>query len=325
MAASSLPAKLGRLLMASPTLAGLLAVFPLSAATPSSHPIPQKTASDHLHNLFRATPRILSGSSPEDDAAFAELERLGVGTIVSVDGARPDVEAARRHGIRYIHLPIGYDGISAERQAQLAAAARSIPGSIYVHCHHGRHRGPAAAALLCQTTEGWSHRQATDWLKLAGTSPDYPGLYRSVNAFTPALRSDPLPRPDLPEISPPSTTVDAMVQLDDRMSYLESSKRLNWKPVPSHPDLDPKQVAMLVLEHYRELLRTPETARQTEGFREDLRRSEATARRLREALDASPIDPTVAASALADLSRACKTCHATHRDRPRNDSAPTRP
>ncbi len=34
-------------------------------------------------------------------------------------GAKPDVETARKHGIRYVHLPHGYDGISATLQLQL--------------------------------------------------------------------------------------------------------------------------------------------------------------------------------------------------------------
>ena len=29
----------------------------------------------------------------------------------------------------------------------LARAARTLPGPIFVHCHHGMHRGPAAAAV----------------------------------------------------------------------------------------------------------------------------------------------------------------------------------
>src|SRR5947209_839442 len=62
-----------------------------------------------LHNVFRLTDKLYSGSSPDGDEGFASLQRLGVKTVISVDGARPDVERAHQFGMRYIHLPIGYD------------------------------------------------------------------------------------------------------------------------------------------------------------------------------------------------------------------------
>jgi len=34
--------------------------------------------STHVHHLFRATTNVFSGNSPDSDAAFAEIVRLGV-------------------------------------------------------------------------------------------------------------------------------------------------------------------------------------------------------------------------------------------------------
>src|SRR6185436_3172872 len=114
----------------------------------STHAVGNALPSTQLHNLFRVTTNILSGSSPYRDAAFAEIARLGVKTIISVDGTRPDVETARNHGLRYIHLPFGYAGVPTNRVAELVKAARTASGPIYVHCHHGLHRGPAAVAVI---------------------------------------------------------------------------------------------------------------------------------------------------------------------------------
>src|SRR5262245_6224214 len=52
-----------------------------------------------LHNVYRLGDRLYSGSSPEGDAGFASLRKLGVKTVLSVDGARPDLERARRYGL----------------------------------------------------------------------------------------------------------------------------------------------------------------------------------------------------------------------------------
>ncbi|MEZ6081685.1 MAG: hypothetical protein R3C56_40245 [Pirellulaceae bacterium] len=57
---------------------------------------------------------------PEGAAAFNELVQLGVKTIITVDGAQPDVATAKQFGLRYVHLPHGYDGIPENRVAELA-------------------------------------------------------------------------------------------------------------------------------------------------------------------------------------------------------------
>src|SRR6516164_7654896 len=47
-----------------------------------------------LHNVFRISAGLYSGSVPEGDAGFDSLHRLGIRTVISVDGARPDVDRA---------------------------------------------------------------------------------------------------------------------------------------------------------------------------------------------------------------------------------------
>lgn len=75
-----------------------------------------------LHNVYRLDEKLLSGSSPEGELGFRSLQDLGVRTVLSVDGARPDVELARKYGLRYVHLPIGYDGITREQALRLSRA-----------------------------------------------------------------------------------------------------------------------------------------------------------------------------------------------------------
>jgi hypothetical protein len=77
-----------------------------------------------IDNFYQLTSRIYSGAAPEGDAAFAELKRLGVKTIITVDGAKPDVAMAEKFGIRYVHLPVGYDGVPAKQALRLVIADR---------------------------------------------------------------------------------------------------------------------------------------------------------------------------------------------------------
>ncbi len=133
--------------------------------------------SSQLHNLRQIYPRVFVGGEPQDDADFAELERMGIRTVVSVDGTQPQVAAAKQYGLRYVHIPIGYDGISEEAGLALAQVVRSIKGPIYFHCHHGKHRGPAAAAIACLAEGMIDTRQAIEILEKSGTSRDYAGLF----------------------------------------------------------------------------------------------------------------------------------------------------
>ena len=67
-----------------------------------------------LSNVVAFHDGFYSGSAPAGDAGFDSLSSLGIKTILSVDGAMPDVELADKYGMRYVHLPIGYDGFDDE-------------------------------------------------------------------------------------------------------------------------------------------------------------------------------------------------------------------
>src|SRR4051794_9961460 len=57
---------------------------------------PQRLHLKGIENLYRLEPRLYSGGQPEGDDGFSALRALGIRTIITVDGARPDLEAARR-------------------------------------------------------------------------------------------------------------------------------------------------------------------------------------------------------------------------------------
>lgn len=259
-----------------------------------------------VHNAFRVTPNVLSGSQPEGDTAFAALARLGVKTLVSVDGAKPDVAAARRHGLRYIHLPIGYDGIPAGRVPELARAAGD--GPVFVHCHHGKHRGPAAVAIICQSTSGWTPAEAEAWMKNAGTAADYAGLYRAAREFRPITAEQLAKVGPLPEVAKTPDIIDAMVALDERYDALKTAQKSGWK-TPAATD------ATLLWEHLRELARTEDTAARPADYRTTLAENEIAAKGLRNALQATPLDTAAADVAFKAIGQSCITCHKAHRNK----------
>ena len=113
-----------------------------------------------IHNYRRWSDHVAQGGQPEGDKAFQALKAEGITTVVTVDGAMPDVEGAERVGLKYVHIPIGYDGISKDEEARIVKAVTESKGPVFVHCHHGLHRGPAAAALARMSLDGISNETA---------------------------------------------------------------------------------------------------------------------------------------------------------------------
>lgn len=228
-----------------------------------------------IHNVFSLGPDIYSGSTPVGDEGFRSLARLGIKTLISVDGAKPEVELARRHGLRYVHLPHGYDGINSERQLQLAKAGAVLPGPIYVHCHHGKHRGPAAAAVIYMANGGWTTSDAEAWLHRAGTSTNYSGLYATVRTFKrPSRAQVEKVSEDFPAAAKVSSLVEAMIALDLRWDHLKSIQTSGYRAPQNHPDILPLNEIVLLREQYREAQRLPDAALKGTDFIERLRIAE---------------------------------------------------
>ncbi len=267
-----------------------------------------------LHNTFRVTPRIFSGSQPDSDAALAALAKLGVKTIVSVDGSKPDVERAHQFGLRYVHLPFGYDGVPANRVAELAKVTTVEPGPFYVHCHHGLHRGPTAVAIICEADEHWRPDQAVAWLREAGTSDDYPGLYRSAREFKAPTAVQVASATNFPEVARTSSLVDTMVTIDDHFSWLKQSQAVGWKTPPGHPDVSPKHEATILWELVREIPRVSDLTSRPEDFQQKLAATERAAGSLR-ALLGTPADHSALDTAFVHCAQSCAACHRTYRNR----------
>lgn len=269
-----------------------------------------------LHNVFEVTPGVFSGSSPETREDFEALRALGVRTIVSVDGARPSVESARREGIRYVHLPAGYDGIDGE-VARAAAAAIELagPGGVYVHCHHGLHRGPAACATALVRLGRMTPESGEAFLRRAGTSGAYPGLWSSVRDAVPmsaAELSGAIFDSVLPEVSEVSGLVEGMIAIDAVWERLKLVRDAGWGVPAEHPDVVPAAEAGMLADAFRVLAEGAESRALGEDCTASLVRAAAEASALEEAL--ASVDSERASDAFAAVAASCTDCHKTYRN-----------
>jgi protein tyrosine phosphatase (PTP) superfamily phosphohydrolase (DUF442 family) len=279
--------------------------------TPSFLPEDGPTEADYptLHNLIQVTDRIYSGAQPHGEAAFADLAKLGVKTVVSVDGARPDLETAEKHGLRYVHIPIQYSSVPEEACKALTRVADEAEGPLYIHCHHGKHRGPAAAAIACIASGASDAKGALAILKKAGTSENYSGLWRDVEAFRKPEPGEVLP--ELVSVADVGSMVAAMAKIDRARDNLKLFLAADWGVLEDHPDLVAAQEARKIKEGYEAALENLADD-SDEQLKSWLGESRSTSEVLETALQGQ--DKLQATQHFDKLQKACKTCHADYRN-----------
>jgi protein tyrosine phosphatase (PTP) superfamily phosphohydrolase (DUF442 family) len=306
--------KSGVVLVLSVLLLGCEANRETTAETPAA---PVVKVDDHgdpvgLHRHRRWSETIGQGAQPEGEEAFRNLQALGYKTVLSVDGSVPDVELAAKFGLAYAHVPIGYDGITIEEQIEIIKTVKESPGPVYVHCHHGKHRGPAAAMIARECLEGVSAEDAVKALELSETSKDYAGLYRDVREFKAPSAEAIAAAPKPPAAVKPKGVRAAMVDVDHRFDFLKQSMENGWNPPPKSPDVSPKHEAKMLWELYREMARVEEAKAKGEDFLKHMGEAEKAAGTLEDALRAA--NKEAATAAFKAVKKSCDSCHSIYRN-----------
>lgn len=266
-----------------------------------------------LHNVVAYGDGLWSGAQPEGEEAFATLQRLGIRTVVSVDGAAPDVVAAERHGIRYIHLPISYDTVPAERQKQLAQVIANTKGPLYMHCHHGKHRSAAAVGAAAVVAGKCSADVATARMKVSGTAEAYTGLWAAVANAQPAsaaeLASD---LKGLPQIATVSGLVATMAEIDLVHDLVKTAKEAKWQAPSFHPDLLASKETRRLRDLFARLADDADSKKLDAGYQTILLRAIDEVTKLDEAVRNG--DAATADTLFDRVGKTCKECHKTYRD-----------
>ena len=304
-----------RLVEAVPDSTGQVDARELAAPSPDGM-IPQNAPG--LSNLVTYQEGFISGSVPEGAIGLDSLASLGVRTIISVDGATPKVEAARDRGMRYIHLPIGYDGFDEHRRRQLTRAVLDglEDGVVYIHCHHGMHRSAGAAAAV-MVGAGWaSPDEAVGRMHVSGTSPRYQGLFLCAARSTPISEAEiESIDPNFPEVDRPNDFVDAMVKMDHALEHLELIADAGWRTPEDHPDLVPAAEAGRLADLLRIASQGNRAGREVDpDFGAWLARNAREVSALESLLLEPKIDRDALDRSMAAVQNSCVACHAKHRD-----------
>jgi len=267
-----------------------------------------------LEQFHKWSDKLYQGAQPEGDVAFANLAAMGVTTIISVDGSATDIESAHKYGIKYAHCPIGYDGVPRDQALLMIRAAEESKGAVYVHCHHGKHRGPAGMMAIRIAMEGLSNEDAVEALKESGTSPQYEGLYRDIAAFKAPTKEEmaTVEVVEIPERVMPKGMRATMVSVSARWEFLQSSRKQDWGVPKESPDVSPPHEARMLWELYRETARTGDLTKYGDDFKEYLAQGEQAAIELEKALRAN--DHEAAEKQYKVAKDVCASCHAQYRN-----------
>lgn len=295
---------------------------PAGAKTHAAIPLPSvtdDTPRDYpgLHNAVAYHDGFVSGSVPEGDAGFDTLRAMGVRTIISVDGAEPEVEKAEARGIRYIHLPIGYNGFDEDRALQLARATRDAmkDGPVYVHCHHGKHRSAAAAATVAASLGWQTPERGVERMKVSGTAPNYKGLYACASgARVLAVNVIENVPAEFPSIWKPSGYVKGMVEIEEAFEHLKVIEHAGWVTPRDHPDLVPAAEAGRLADLHRVLGESDYARRRPAKFASLMQECNVRAQALEDLLAAGEKDAATLGDAFKLVASSCRDCHAKYRD-----------
>ncbi|MEI6234506.1 MAG: hypothetical protein WCT04_15745 [Planctomycetota bacterium] len=294
---------------------------PPDAEPPPTPPQPSESTEfakiehPHLPNVRKVTDKILAGARPEEEETFKALSELGVKTIISLDGAKPNLEVAEKYGMRYVHLPITYAQVTEQQGKEIAKALMEMPGKIYAHCPQGINRSAAAVATACVVNRTFTLEQAQRLLKAFGTSKNYKGLVTSVEKAQAAkpgelesMKVEFVSSKKVPELA------DAMVGMDHNWENLVREQKAKWGAPPDHPSLDPAVDSRELYAHYFELKNLASIKNKPADFHTTLHTGTLATQALAEILRVKPVDTQLADAAHARVKQSCQECHKAHRD-----------
>jgi protein tyrosine phosphatase (PTP) superfamily phosphohydrolase (DUF442 family) len=241
------------------------------------------------------------GGEPAGVPGLRALQELGVRSIIDVDATPPGNGAEELFSMRVIHLPLKYSGITIDEARIISGLLETLERPIYVHCHHGTNRAPAAVAIGLVGTGEWTSQDGLALLHASGTDSAFKGLIDSVGSavlIAPALRQHHPGRVD------PGDLAITMDLVESEWTRLEKSAQTQWTD-PGAPATAAQLVDLLRCasetsgQHGRDFIELAESAIDAAQDLEDMLLAGRHA---------------TATDQLLLLEQSCSACHRRYRD-----------
>ncbi len=121
-------------------------------------------AAPSISNFDIVSEGLWRGAAPSNQA-MQKLAESGVKTIVDLRlaglGAEEEANRAKKLGIKYIHIPLGFMGPSLSKVAQFLNIVNDPANQpVFVHCRYGADRTGALVGVFRVIHDHWSFNQA---------------------------------------------------------------------------------------------------------------------------------------------------------------------
>ena len=133
-------------------------------------------------------PGLARGGEP-DEAAIQYLRDRGYKTIVSFLADPDESTFVVEHGMKYVHIPIRSGPFSCPTPSDdqvrqfLSVANDTTLYPMFIHCHAGKDRTGAMAAIYRMEACGWSNDEAVEEMKAFGFAGRYKKLFNFVQSY----------------------------------------------------------------------------------------------------------------------------------------------
>ena len=163
--------------------AGAQAPLPPGRNAEWATPLPQ------VSNLHQVTP-VLYRSAKLDSADVAQLQTLGVKTVISLRSFHSDTQVLDGSGIRAVRIPVNTWAIRDKHVIETMRSIRAAEqqGPVLLHCLHGADRTGLMAAMYRMLYQGWPREKAIDELKNGGYG--YHGVWRNIESYLQRVNVD---------------------------------------------------------------------------------------------------------------------------------------
>lgn len=143
----------------------------------------------HVSNLHQVTP-VLFRSAKLDSADVAQLQALGVKTVISLRSFHSDTQVLDGSGIRAVRIPINTWAIRDKHVIETMRSIRAAEqqGPVLLHCLHGADRTGMMAAMYRMLYQGWPREKAIDELKNGGYG--YHAVWKNIESYLQRVNVD---------------------------------------------------------------------------------------------------------------------------------------
>lgn len=141
-----------------------------------------------IPNFHKVAPTLYRGAQP-DVCGFAELDRIGIHTVVNLRRFHSDLEMLESYTFGYYEIPIDTWHVTRDEAVQflrIATGERMIP--VFVHCAHGSDRTGTMVALYRICVQGWEKDAAIEEMVEGGFG--FHGVWQNLKLFIARIDTD---------------------------------------------------------------------------------------------------------------------------------------